>query len=418
MTLKDEKTKALQTEWYTKGEQYAKAVNEMVAFAEANGWENWKGENPVGGREHLAAEVFALLKEANKKGEVTAFRELFPPAVTPFWEVVEEKTKPIRHLCYISEHKLAFIVGAPYEGLQAYIVDNGVVTPLEKGISALGKAVQGEVFAIRKKNTITTTKGWQGEVIATIAIPEELEIESTVQLLPFNDGKRVVLVSFDGIYILSETDHKRLLPIKLTKEDVKEGIYIDMPHAALSHNNQYIAAGDQDSKHHIFDAEGKAIGYAVPSCSYPHFALFAKDDSQVAFNSCHFYNGVTIAVNAADFDKKKVGSNDDEVTLIDEEMRVYAGVATTEGYILGDANGYIRAFTKEGKLLWRYFLGGTISGMAISDDEQTPWVGTYFGQLHQLQLNKGWRDTHTIGTAKHYEDFRLIFWKKEPILKW
>ena len=65
MTLKDEKTKALQTEWYTKGEQYAKAVNEMVAFAEANGWENWKGENPVGGREHLAAEVFALLKEAS-----------------------------------------------------------------------------------------------------------------------------------------------------------------------------------------------------------------------------------------------------------------------------------------------------------------------------------------------------------------
>lgn len=99
-------------------------------------------------------------------------------------------------------------------------------------------------------------------------------------------------------------------------------------------------------------------------------------------------------------------------------MRVYAGVATTEGYILGDANGYIRAFTKEGKQLWRYFLGGTISGMAISDDEQTLWVGTYFGQLHQLQLNKGWRDTHTIGTAKHYEDFRLIFWKKEPILKW
>jgi hypothetical protein len=92
---------------------------------------------------------------------------------------------------------------------------------------------------------------------------------------------------------------------------------------------------------------------------------------------------------------------------------VYAGVATGFGYILGDAFGYIRAFTKDGRKLWRHFLGSTITGMAISDNGQTLWVGTAAGIVHKLLLGKGHRDTHTIGNGDHYEAFRMIFWKGE-----
>lgn len=38
--------------------------------------------------------------------------------------------------------------------------------------------------------------------------------------------------------------------------------------------------------------------------------------------------------------------------------------------------------------------------------------------LHKLQLEKGFRDNLTIGNGNHYEDFRLLLWKEEPILKW
>ena len=32
----------IQEEWNSKGENYAREINEMVEFGEKNGWENWK----------------------------------------------------------------------------------------------------------------------------------------------------------------------------------------------------------------------------------------------------------------------------------------------------------------------------------------------------------------------------------------
>lgn len=104
---------------------------------------------------------------------------------------------------------------------------------------------------------------------------------------------------------------------------------------------------------------------------------------------------------------------------IDEEMRVYVGLATTKYYILGDAYGHIKAIDKNGKKIWSHFLGSNISGITISEDEETLWVGSSSGILHKLQMEKGKRDNHTIGNSNHYEEFRLFFWKNElEVLKW
>ena len=99
-------------------------------------------------------------------------------------------------------------------------------------------------------------------------------------------------------------------------------------------------------------------------------------------------------------------------------MRVYVGTTTKDYYILGDAYGYIKAFDKNGNCIWRHYLGSTISGITISDNEQTLWVSTYAGILHKLKLGKRHRDTHTIGNGNHYEDFRLILWKDEEKELW
>lgn len=137
-------------------------------------------------------------------------------------------------------------------------------------------------------------------------------------------------------------------------------------------------------------------------------------------NSCHFYNGVTLGIATSDFENGTVNTKGDydPYTLIDDGMRVYCGVATSQCYILGDAYGYIKAIDIKGKCIWKQFLGSTISGMTVSDDEDVLWVGSSSGMLHKLILNKGLRDKHTIGTAKHYEEFRLVIWKDEPIMKW
>jgi hypothetical protein len=117
-------------------------------------------------------------------------------------------------------------------------------------------------------------------------------------------------------------------------------------------------------------------------------------------------------------DKAYIEESDD-FKIIDDGMRVYAGVACEDFYILGDAHGYIRAMDKNGNHLWQHFLGSTISGMAISDDQQTLWVGSYSGMLHKLTLGKGHRDKHTIGDGQHYEDFMLLIWTDEPqVWRW
>ncbi len=36
----------IQEEWNSKGEHYAREINEMVELGEKNNWENWKGKEP------------------------------------------------------------------------------------------------------------------------------------------------------------------------------------------------------------------------------------------------------------------------------------------------------------------------------------------------------------------------------------
>lgn len=74
----------LKEEWNRLGSKYAHEINEMVAFGEKNGWENWKGKEPEDKREHLANEVIELLKIANKIITTTEFRTDFPPSHCPF----------------------------------------------------------------------------------------------------------------------------------------------------------------------------------------------------------------------------------------------------------------------------------------------------------------------------------------------
>ena len=149
----------------------------------------------------------------------------------------------------------------------------------------------------------------------------------------------------------------------------------------------------------------------------------SADDTQLITNSCRFYNGVTIGVDRALLKRglevgfyDPDGGDEQNFTLIDDAMRVYAGVATQDFYILGDAYGYIKAVGKDGCKIWRHYLGGTIKSMALSEDGSVLFVGTYGGRLHKLRLGAG-QDSHTIGNGNHKEEFRLIAYEDE-IYRW
>ena len=406
----------VQEEWNIKGEQYATSINEMVAFAKKHGWEAWEGEEAEDKRDHLADEVIKQLREANKENKVSEFREKFPPSHAPLIKYFEENGQSIDQLCFIDADKIVFRLTA-HPNRQTYILDNDTLISLDKKIVSIGKSLKNNVFAIAHKDKISTYMGWEGTLIREFSLGKLAEVGIT-SLIPFNDGRKLLFVSSEGIYLLTEDEQKLLCPIP----DEDGEIYgIDMENATLSHNNKYIVVGDQCTDHTVMDAEGNIIGQMEPQSSYPHFCLFSKDDSQLISNSCHFYNGITVGIEALDLKGTYIENyyDNEDFVEIDSEMRIYAGLTTTNYYILGDAYGYIKAVDKTGKQIWQHFLGSTISGMTIADDEQTLWVSSYSGILHKLKLNKPLRDKHTISTANIYEYFRLLLWKKEPnVLKW
>jgi hypothetical protein len=285
---------------------------------------------------------------------------------------------------------------------------------------SIGKSPLGNCFAIANRKNISTWFGWQKTALYEFNYPAVSNLTIT-RLIPFNDGSRVLLVSSEGIYLLWENGFKLIHPEEDAEDEDHEWICIDMEHAALSPDNTLICVGNQHSTHRVLNNELVQIADIGPQSEYPHFALFSKDNSQLIMNSCHLYFGMTIGVETNRINGLQIASykKNDKCTIFDRESRVYAGVATSEYYILGDAYGYIRAFDKTGKKVWQHYLGSTVSGMAISEDETTLYVGCCSGMLHKLTCGKGVRDNHTISNADLYEEFRLILWKnEEKPLRW
>ncbi|WP_298022943.1 hypothetical protein [uncultured Campylobacter sp.] len=419
-----------QKEWNEKGEKYAKAVNDMVAFAEVHGWDAYEGEDAVDEREgvtQLCEAVFELLKDANERGETEKFRADFPPSNVIFDKKLRKKLRDIDQICPLGGENVLFIASND-DGKTLYLLEGDRVSEVADDIIAVGKSKRNEIYALLNQDEVWLIRGYDGksggELVARFS--HELEIiYDEAEILPFNDGSKVLLAAHDGIFLISQSGAKLIHP---TYEDEGEDedeyeLEIAMANATISNDNELIVAGEQDSDHVLMDSEGERLGCIGAQSSYPHFCLFSADDTQLITNSCHFYNGVTIGVDRALLKRglevgfyDPDGGDEQNFTLIDDAMRVYAGVATQDFYILGDAYGYIKAVGKDGRKIWRHYLGGTIKSMAISEDGSVLFVGTYGGRLHKLRLGAG-QDSHTIGNGNHKEEFRLIAYENK-IYRW
>ena len=411
-----------QKEWNEKGEKYAKAVNDMVAFAEVHGWDAYEGEDAVDEREGVTQ-----LCEANERGETEKFRADFPPSNVIFDKNLRKKLRDIDQICPLGGENVLFIASND-DGKTLYLLEGDRVSEVADDVIAVGKSKRNEIYALLNQDEVWLIRGYDGksggELVARFS--HELEIiYDEAEILPFNDGKKVLLAAHDGIFLISQSGAKLIHPIYEDEgEDEDEyELEIAMANATLSNDNELIVAGEQDSDHVLMDSEGERLGCIGAQSSYPHFCLFSADDTQLITNSCHFYNGVTIGVDRALLKRglevgfyDPDGGDEQNFTLIDDAMRVYAGVATRDFYILGDAYGYIKAVGKDGRKIWRHYLGGTIKSMAISDDGGVLFVGTYGGRLHKLRLGAG-QDSHTIGNGNHKEEFRLIAFE-DKIYRW
>lgn len=202
-----------------------------------------------------------------------------------------------------------------------FLIEDREIIPLKADVLAVGRSADRRIFAVAKRSRIELTRGWDGEVIATLAWPtghEGIPAQYTVEvdprppaitdLVPFNSGDRALLVASEGVYVLDEQKANRLLPTDedyiepfgyLREEAPDEPLSHDMSmeHAALSPDNRLIACGHQSDRHMVFDADTYARVAEIGHLSeYPHYAQFSSDGQMLALNSCHFYNGITFGV--------------------------------------------------------------------------------------------------------------------------
>lgn len=126
------------------------------------------------------------------------------------------------------------------------------------------------------------------------------------------------------------------------KEFNIEEIRLDMAHRDVSADDKYIAIGEQESCHLILDAETYNVIEEIDAKSeYASYGMFDAQSRNIMFNSCHFYNGITTGFNLLDIGKEDFQEED---IIIDDDLRIYAGVSKNDEYIIGDADGCITSY--------------------------------------------------------------------------
>jgi hypothetical protein len=427
------------TEWQRKVYKYTSAVNAFVERGLREGWEKAGAEPKAPSLKRLVPLALDAVRKANRTGKLEKLRDRWPPAHHPLIPLLGKNGQSIPTLCLLDDLTVLARIGAEYEKGRVVHIAGESVTEVP-GIEYFGRSPNRRYFAIARRGGVSMTDGWQGAEVTFCPWPTGKEdvparydvqplddLPRPKQLIPFPDGRRVLLVSNEGIFVLSSKEARRILP---TKEDLRVffewlrkeypgdelTISLDMAHGAVSPNGKLIAAGCQDSKHLVFNARLKLIGEIGHQSEYPHYAVFSSKGGMIAFNSCHFYNGVTVGVRTKLLPGLTTESyqEDERTPILEDESRVYAAVHRADEFIIGNAGGYILAFSEKSEPRWRHFIGSSIGAIDISPDGKTLVVSTYAGFISIIRLDAGQQAPYQIGNGNHLELRRWLFWKKEP----
>lgn len=433
--------KEIAERWREEGRRYASEINKYVRIGTETGWPEGLEPPAEDERRSIAGEIMKMVRAANQAGETTTLRELIPPASWPLTAAFEEQLQPVKPLTFLKDRSL-LVQAFDSSGHHMVYVVNGKGISVCTGISHAGGAADGEWTALADEQSIRIVRGMtaaqEGEQVVRFlwsdvkrqlkaAIPNmesladiEHPEQALEEIIPFDEGRKVLLVSSYGIYLLRNENKAILLHPDLAQrqEYEMEDTYIDMPHGDVSADGKWIAYGSQSSDHMLQELKTEALFTIYPISSYPHYCRFSKNSEEVWFNACHFYNGATLKVPLPHLKQNEQCSETDEWPVMNEEMRVYAGAAVRDGQILGDAYGYLKLIASSGEEIWRYFVGSTISGMTVSHDEKLLAVGTYGGMLHLLRLDSGEKSEYSIGTADILELDRWVLWRNQEPLRW
>jgi len=423
-------------EWRDKILAHAARTNEFVACGLSIGWEKAGPAPPEPDLAHLVPNFIEALRESNRRGTFDSLREDWPPTHAPVIPWLEKHGRSIPLVRFLDDGSLIARIGSHYEESAKTVHIRGDTVLDLPTVGTFGRSPDRKYFAFARASGIEIREGWTGRRTAlcpwprgTEDVPNGFDVSPFAQhptptrLVPFPGGRRVLLVSGDGIFVLGPNSVRRLLP---TLEQLREHYLwlreqhpadpltcsIDMEHGAVSNDGTFIAVGEQSSSHLVFDSDLRLVLQVPPASEYPHHAVFSADDAILAMNSCHFYNGSTLGIATTGL-RNGVDASDVEPFQLEDGARVYAAVARNDEFIIGDASGYVRAFDTTSKYRWQQFIGSSVGDIDLSADGRRLAVSTYAGFLSIFHLDAGQQHPYQIGNGNHLEERRWVFWKGE-----
>ncbi len=436
-----------QQKWRDLTLNYVKAVNEYVEKGHQDGWDTAGPEPEDPGREDLVESLLEAIRRANFAGDTSDIEKLrndWPPAQRPLIEILEKQGQSLPLVYLLPDDSILLRIGSEYQKGKTVRISGDEVYELEE-VGFFGRSPNRRYFAISRKEGVEIIDGWEGPQVTMCLwptglenIPKGYEVNpltkppTPTRLIPFPDGTQVLIVSDDGIFVSSPTSVKRIHP---TQEDLRVEfdyeleddpdeeltVSISMAHGAISNSGDLIAVGSQDSTHLVFDRNFNLIANIGNLSEYPHYSLFSSDDEMIVFNSCHFYNGITVGVPTSLLPGlvTEKYEEDERVPILEDISRVYAGVSNRDAFILGNGDGDVVAVDTDGNVLWHQFIGSSVGNIDISNDGKTLVVSTYAGFVSIFKLDAGKQAPHQIGNGNHLEVRRWIFWKdEEKPLRW
>ena len=440
----------LSKRWIKEGEQFK---NQLNAFLDAiySGGEG--PEEPHETRGDMAEKVYHKAIELNKKGKHQKLRELYPPAYEPFQEFYESISRSINQIIVLKNDQIIVRAdGNVYlDDGNVYLLENDKVTK-QKGVLAFGISANKEFVAKVNKKNIQVFSDWNGAAIAEFKYPngygkatENKKVADfnedgllVLHVAVFNDGKRVLLATSNGVFVLSNNKSECIFPTQEMMPELLKDFYeeyeedeafefsADYIHADLSPDNTKIAAGFQSSQHCILEDKGNGFeetGSIQARSEYPHAVGFHDTLDHIAMASCHFQQSGIVGMDLKHLPMNANASwyeeLDEKFDALSDNMWVYAILPYKEGYLLGANNGYIWYLNpKDPKDKAYLHVGGTIMSMDFSKDKTHLVVTTFSGYVIKFDLTATTKDKTLVTDMPIKETNRWVIWKDIDPLIW
>jgi hypothetical protein len=304
----------------------------------------------------------------------------------------------------------------------------------DASVHCIGRSHDRRFWAFATTRGIELRRGWAQATTVLFPYPvpqhsvpglspsaDHQALKEAEVLIPFNDGKRLILANRTGVYLLQKNSPvdfstRRLHP-QASAMQAAPGEPVRVPslsllHVALSPDEKYIALGDQDSDHLLLNAQGDLIA-KVSAENWSHHAVFDQQSKHVWFNDDNRQSGFTVTAELAQLNGSSAAVDGKPVELktrlMDAALQIFSSIQDANGVYLGGSGGYIQYVNHAGECQWRHHFGGSVNAIDFSPDGKTLWASSYSGMLERYEIKPGTADPQRIGNSPLWDSARWIF---------